>query len=89
MFLSVSILKINCWSGNREMFKDTKETPAHLPIHFPIISSSSELVPLLEVAGEISSKDSLLQHGHYLLVVLGRETCNERAVFSIYSLAKK
>ena len=61
----------------------------HLPVYFPIICRHSELVPLLEVASQICGQDGLLQHRHYFLVVLGRETCNERAVFSIYSLAKK
>ena len=67
----------------------SKESLTDLPVDFPVISRSFELVPLLEVAGEISGKDCLLQHSHHLLVVLGGETCNERAVFSIKSLAKK
>ena len=67
----------------------SKESLTDLPVDFPVISRSFELVPLLEVAGEISGKDGLLQHSHHLLVILGGETCNERAVFSIKSLAKK
>ena len=55
----------------------------HLPVYFPIICRHSELVPLLEVASQICGQDGLLQHRHYFLVVLGREACNERAVFSI------
>ena len=67
----------------------SKESLTDLPVDFPVISRSFELVPLLEVAGEISGEDGLLQHSHHLLVILGRETCDERAVFSIKSLAKK
>lgn len=55
----------------------------HLPVYFPIISRLAELVPLLEVARQISCQDGLLQHPHYALVVLGREACNERAVLGI------
>ena len=61
----------------------SKKSLTDLPVDFSIISRSFELVPLLEIAGEISGKDGLLQHSHYLLVILGRESCNERAVFSI------
>ena len=61
----------------------SKKSLTDLPVDFPVIGRSFELVPLLEIAGEISGKDGLLQHSHYLLVILGREPCNERAVFSI------
>ena len=55
----------------------------HLPVYFPVIGRLAELVPLLEVTRQISGEDGLLQHPHHVLVVLGREACNESAVFSI------
>ena len=67
---------------------------AHLPVDLPRISDGDELLPLVEVAGQVGGQDGHLYHLHHLqtrqqhqsLSVVSKTQSTNCYLFEIYSL---